>query len=241
MPKYTERNVVVIKRDIEKFSNELVCIIGDIDKAKKEYKEILDTIERERGQLDRVIESKNTKLTQLAEEVRKLHEEKAQTLKEIEGYGSEKFSLKRKIGLLTDLLNEAVGELSELPNTIFVDDLIRESKRVLEGVQKETFAEKEKLRHAQVNAASEQAALVALSEEKEILIKKITTLRTGEVVKKDELSRLQNELSRVEGRIETIEKRETDVRIMEERLTPEYKDFYKSVRLQIKHLNTHGI
>lgn len=237
MSKYTERHVVLIKRDIELHSKELGRIVDEIAAAKKEKERVVADTLREKAQLDAVLNSKTDRVNLKIAEIQKLNDTKDSLIREIEGYSSEKLSLKAKVNLLTDLLNEAVAELSELPSNIYIEDLIRESKRVLEGIQKQTFSAKAELESAVNQSASEQAALANLLEEKNKLVEKIRILNAGEEAKRGELEKLHAELGKVQSRISTIEKRENDVSILERRVTPEYKNFYKTVRLEIKHLN----
>lgn len=215
MPKYTEKNVLKIKQDIQRYS----VVLSDIAKQCEEKKgELIKAAAQADAESERAVRLGNQMAISL-----QTHKAVMADLKdEIESLKSDKSIIESQLSLWTRLLAETISKLQSVNKTKkdnFIDSLIREGANLLLNITKKKEAEK--------------IYLESLQKEKEVLEMNNSLLKKQELAVKEKVESLNGQIEKknltlndLEKQKREIERRDYDSRVMEIRLSKEYQEVY---------------
>lgn len=228
MPKYSEKNVLQIKRDIQKVSEELRLINEEKEKVLRELE-----IFRLKSSEEKKINSEKiaNAWIQAGDDLKKVQEDRKNVEKEILRLSGEKTLLEYQVSSIKTSISELINKLTlEEKNRAFIEKTIDETKKVLDflcgkKVREETLIEQLSRQHVEFEKS--------ISDLKIFEDKYKTNISDSEKVieeNRTRISKLLKERDALQGTLDDIEKREQAVWAMEQRLTPEYRKMYLTIK-----------
>jgi len=211
MAKYSEKNVVKIKKDILIASEELALINQAREEALVALSSLGKEVLAERNKLTVVKES-------FAVELNKSKAEKALLSKEVSELKRNKSLLNSQIDIFSAMLRNTIERVSTQSSKVLIDDLVNTSVSILKNLTNKRQIEQETIR--------------GLEEEHSRLTEMVSLIKTTETAYQESLNSVRSELISVTKQLEQANKtirdisnREHDVRVMENRLKPAYQEF----------------
>lgn len=226
--KYSEKNVLKIKQDIQRSSEELATINADIDFAKEDLSEIKREIERTKSVLEDERKKVGTIWDKIAKNLQISQATNARLTSENISLERQNNLVRSQVQVFSALLHETINRLSEVKDSSsgFLGELIKASKLMLESL----YGQKKKEEQAVASLKNEHSRLesmvLLLEENRKAYEEKISSLQKALDSKQSELERVTVEKAKAESLIETIKRRDHDSRVMEMRLTEDYQKVY---------------
>lgn len=219
--KYSEQGVVRLKRETERLSAEIHDLLEKKAQIEKEIPKKDEALEEKRRifrDFDDMVavyfESKRNEERQLANRIKRLTEEAA------------------KHASVLSVLRDGISSF-EVPVPVtdfsYVEQVKTALKAHLDGLES-SIESKEEEKKALENSYRDLSVVIdQLRSEKENLEPKLVKLKADIIAGNDKNGKLGKAYIELQEKIVSIETRERESRVMQERLTPEYLAIYKSV------------
>lgn len=215
MPKYTESNVLKIKKDIQRYSVVLSDVVKQCEEEQTKLKRLRQESEAE-------VERVNRLGNQMAMSIQARKVIIGDLNQEITNLRADKSVIESQLSLWTRLLAETIKKLqliNEKKDDSFLKSLVREGANLLLNMSKKKEAERIYLEN--------------LKKEKEVLELNNSILKKQETAVRNQVESLNTQIKskndaliNLEKQKQEIERRDYDSKVMAIRLTKEYQDVY---------------
>lgn len=227
MPKYSEKNVLKIKKDVERFSKKLGTLNEKIKEANTDLANVRKIVEA----YDETIKVKQDAILDLEKKheltMQKFLQDKSLMIVGLNELEKDRINLVNKIKLLKEEVANARSEHnSEMAYLGSVGSTLKEDLSVIVDRIERGSELYNKIQKSKENLAN---AITNLKKNKSILEKKVLILDKEIGEKEGDVSHLLSEKERLADTLADIERREHDAKVMELRLSDEYLRVYKSL------------
>ena len=233
MAKYSEKNVVAIKRDIAEKQKELYSIVNTIDECKKD----LYLLNKQKVHFQFENSQENNSIVELIQKAhKKIQEDKLSLMKEkirLEFLAKNQVKLANRVELLLTVISNLQDKQISTDNT-WIDSLKEETRKELQNLVLNVEIE----RKAKENIVKEKNQILSDLTFKEKELTENVNFLSEEVNQKNELlSKLKTENNALSEKIERIEKVEKTSKVMLRRLSNEWLKHYKGLPFDKKLLD----
>ena len=219
--KYSEENVVTIKRDLQSLSEQIV-IANDV----------IDQKRRSLGILDAQVESQRSILARLTNSAATLiRNHNAHTFKiqnDVVFLEEQKRRAEEGIRLAQGALVEEQKRNPLVPNT-YIGSVLKLLEREYKEIVSKVDIKRQELDKVKSSLSEIEARTDVLSGAEMSLIARISSLKEEEQQTSTRKSTIETELQSLATELESIRRREHDAKVMEARLSPEYLAVYNSL------------
>jgi len=231
MSKYTEKDVLKIKRDIERYSGILTDLLNKVDEAEDSVKSKISDLNKMVGSLNLQIIQKQSSLDELQLEINNLEnrfsQRKSKMISDINYLEEIYQKLKNRVIILRDENLKLDKEHADTQNYFAsASKMINRDLTASFELLSKTKQERDQLEKEQARLLD---SITKLSSERKLLEDKIDILDSEINDKSGNVESLFKERKQLLATLDEIKNRERDVRVLEHRLSKEYLVVYNSL------------
>lgn len=223
MPKYSEVNVVKIKKDIQRASDELALAVAWKNKVASEILELKSSFELQKKQSLNALE-------EIDNSILKLSNEKDILISEINNLQSSKSQLQLEVELITQTVRDEIVKLNNIPTEDpFLKSVQSNLEESLSNLLSKIDTSESDLKNLENKKNNISDVISKLSSRKEMLENKISALDVEAKEKGKNINDILEEKGRLQLQLDALSKREHNISVMEMRLTDDYQKAFARI------------